>query len=199
MPSFDDEQEEEELGLLALTFSGPQYPPGAIIVKSRVMVVAADLSKTIKSDRRVNQNWNKEKKAHSKVARDKRLKAEFRVPAASGPHITPGGEDPWMAPSPFDPSLPIPFPPPSSISPLEWPNAKRQDISLNDLQLSNENHPGHSAHSSIPGPGCPPPTPSTQHYVSHHGHNWSCSPHYYNANSLQGHSVSSRYGSRLDR
>ncbi|KAF9518599.1 hypothetical protein BS47DRAFT_1388996 [Hydnum rufescens UP504] len=133
--SFDEEEEEEEeLGPLALTFAGPQYPPGALIV-------------------RVNRNWKKkEKKARNKVAREKRLEAEFRVPAASGPRTTPGGEDPWMAPSPFDPSPSVPFPPPSSISPLERPHAKRQDFSVNDSQLSNENRPGHTAYSSIPGP-----------------------------------------------
>ncbi|KAF9503862.1 hypothetical protein BS47DRAFT_1401979 [Hydnum rufescens UP504] len=169
MPSFDEEEEEEEeLGPPALTFAGPQYPPGALIVRSRVVVVAADLSETIEGNQRVNRNWKKkEKKARNKVAREKRLEAEFRVPAASGPHTTPGGEDPWTAPSPFDPSPSIPFPPPSSISPLEQPHTKRQDFSVNDLQLSNENRPGHSAYSSIPGPSRPPTAPNTQCYVSH--------------------------------
>jgi hypothetical protein len=142
MLSFDNEEEEEELGPLALMFAGPQYPPGAIIVKSRVMVVAADLSETIESNQRANQNWKKEK-AHSKAARDKRLEAKFRVPAASGPHITSGGEDLWMAPSPFDPSPPVPFPLPSSISPLDWPNAKRQDVSLNDSVTSHAHDLNH--------------------------------------------------------
>ncbi|KAF9503594.1 hypothetical protein BS47DRAFT_1402264 [Hydnum rufescens UP504] len=184
MPSFDeDEEEEEELGPPALTFAGPQYPPGALIVRSRVVVVAADLSKTIKGNRRVNWNWKKKEK-----------KARNKVPA---PHLAvkTHGRRPVL----LILLHPFPFLHPVASLPSNGPMPRGRTF-----LLMIHNYPMKIALVIVPTPPFlalavlqQPQIPSATFRIV--AATDPIPPHYYNGNLLQGHSVSSCYSSRLDR